>query len=264
MFGVSNDGVSNQTDFTVKKTDDNVQLKQTDKKVSEPKLTPMELLSNLTPQDSLLNLNFGLPSLNTPLIYPLFDNNVKVEEKNSPEQAADIEKLKKMTPKELKQLGQKDPKAFLKALIPAALESEKLYGVPAEVILAQAAIESGWGKSPIGFNIFGMKGVGPAGSITATTAEYVKGKRIVVKAKFANYHNFYEAVSQHGKLFVAGNAKYANAINQYAKDKSAANFVDNIAKTYATAPTYNKIIKSTINKYDISDMLNEAKTKYSK
>ena len=49
------------------------------------------------------------------------------------------------------------PKQFVEKFYPYAIESEKKTGIPAIAIMAQAALESGWGKSAIGNNVFGIK-----------------------------------------------------------------------------------------------------------
>jgi flagellum-specific peptidoglycan hydrolase FlgJ len=160
-----------------------------------------------------------------------------------------------MPPEQLKQLGQQDKKAFFAALLPAALESEKKYGVPAEVTLAQAALESGWARSPIGgYNIFGIKGKGSQGSVNVSTREFYNGRYVTIRDNFARYANFYDAVSSHGKLF--HNGYYNKAIQQYAKDKNPERFVDNIHGIYATDPQYSRKIKGIIADYDLKDLVN--------
>ncbi|HEY9766189.1 MAG TPA: glucosaminidase domain-containing protein [Chroococcales cyanobacterium] len=162
-----------------------------------------------------------------------------------------IQRLEKMSPSELQQLGANDKTGFFKALQAAAIESERKYGVPAEVTLAQAALESGWGKSPIGgYNIFGIKGEGPAGSVIKETREWDGSKYITVKAKFAKYHNFYEAVVEHGKLF--HNGYYDKAVNQFAKDKDYKNFISNIQGIYATDPKYSTKLNQIIDQYHLA------------
>jgi flagellar protein FlgJ len=49
------------------------------------------------------------------------------------------------------------PKEFVHKYYPYAKEVEKETEIPAIAILAQAALESGWGRSAIGNNIFGIK-----------------------------------------------------------------------------------------------------------
>ncbi|MGV3524934.1 MAG: glycoside hydrolase family 73 protein [Candidatus Sericytochromatia bacterium] len=166
-----------------------------------------------------------------------------------------LERLKQMPPAELKRLGENDPKAFFAALLPAAIESEKQFGVPAEVTLAQAALESGWARSPIGgYNIFGIKGSGPAGKTSVNTKEFLDGRWVTIRDGFAKYNNFYEAVKEHGELF--HNGYYDKAVNQYAKDRNTNRFIDNIQGIYATDPGYSRKIKSLIADHGLDQMVN--------
>lgn len=162
-----------------------------------------------------------------------------------------ITALETMQPAELKELGKSDKQAFFDALLPAAIESEKKYGVPAELTLAQAALESGWAASPIGgYNIFGIKGTGPAGKTSVNTKEFYDGKWVSVKDGFAKYNNFAEAMERHGKLF--HNGYYDKAVDQFAKDRNTYAFIDNIQGIYATDPRYSQKIKSIIEDYNLT------------
>ncbi|MCJ8624964.1 glucosaminidase domain-containing protein, partial [Escherichia coli] len=89
-----------------------------------------------------------------------------------------------------------DSKAFLAQLsLPAQLASQQS-GVPHHLILAQAALESGWGQRQIrrengepSYNLFGVKASGNwKGPVTEiTTTEYENGEAKKVKAKFRVY-----------------------------------------------------------------------------
>lgn len=99
-----------------------------------------------------------------------------------------------------------DSKDFLAQLsLPARLASEQS-GVPHHLILAQAALESGWGQRQIrkengepSFNIFGVKAnaswKGPTTEITTT--EYENGAAVKIKAKFRVYSSYLEALSDY-------------------------------------------------------------------
>jgi flagellum-specific peptidoglycan hydrolase FlgJ len=170
-----------------------------------------------------------------------------------------ISKLKSITPLELKKLGQNDKMGFFKALLPAALESERRYGVPASVTLAQAALESGWGRYSIGgYNIFGIKGSGNAGSATVKTREFINGRYVTITDKFAKYSNFYDAVMSHGKVYQANYKGYQKGLEKYKKNKNPYEFIDTVAKTYATSPTYAKKIKSIMNEYNLVNLTNNS------
>ncbi len=165
------------------------------------------------------------------------------------------EGLKRVSTNELKELGQKNKKEFFKTLLPAALEAEKIYGVPASVTLAQAALESGWGKHAIGgYNIFGIKGKGPAGSVNVPTKEFINGKYVAIRDNFAKYNDFYEAVMKHGSVFHARYKGYQKGLNDFAANKNDYQFIDNVGSTYATSPTYKNDIKKIMKDFDLVNM----------
>jgi flagellum-specific peptidoglycan hydrolase FlgJ len=164
--------------------------------------------------------------------------------------AGKAEALKHLSAAKLAELGRTNKKAFLEALRPAAEEAEKKYGVPAEVTMAQAALETGWGQHIIpGFNIFGIKGTGPAGTVAKGTWEVYNGKKVTITANFAKYHNFYEAVFAHGKLF--HNGYYDRAVANFKKFKSPERFAQDITGTYATDPAYGAKLISIMKQYKI-------------
>lgn len=170
-------------------------------------------------------------------------------------------RLKIMEPSTLKTLGKEDKKSFFRALLPAAIESERIYGVPASLTLAQAALESGWARSPIGgFNVFGIKGKGPAGTVNVKTKEFYSGKYVSTKDNFAKYNNFYEAVMEHGKLF--HNRYFKKHTESYAQHKNIIRFVDEMAGTYATDPNYAKKVKKMMNDYQLIELTQEANSFY--
>lgn len=93
-------------------------------------------------------------------------------------------------------------------------------GVPAQLILAQAALESGWGQREIkddngnqSYNLFGIKAgrnwKGPV--VEATTTEYVNGTAQYTKATFRAYGSYQEAFTDYGK-FLTSNPRYAQAL----------------------------------------------------
>jgi len=98
--------------------------------------------------------------------------------------------------------GALPPAEFIKLVGPVAREIASRTGVPASVQIAQAALETGWGSSSIGdaHNLFGMKSVGPAGSVTKQTTEYYPGPACELAA-FRAYHNWHESLEDHARLF---------------------------------------------------------------
>lgn len=160
-------------------------------------------------------------------------------------------KLGTITPDQLKALGEANKRAFFNALRPAAEAAERQYGVPAAVTLAQAALESGWGKHAIGgYNIFGIKGTGPAGTVSKSTQEWENGRYITIQANFAKYENFNQAVMEHGKVFQKH--YYDKAMQVYAQNKDPKQFAQNITGVYATDPNYGQKIISLMDSYDLA------------
>ena len=69
--------------------------------------------------------------------------------------------------------------SFIDSIAPDAVRTVRQLGIPASVTIAQAILESGWGRSSlarISKNYFGIKGTGPAGYVLLPTKEYLNGK----------------------------------------------------------------------------------------
>ncbi|MDP9902281.1 flagellar assembly peptidoglycan hydrolase FlgJ [Variovorax ginsengisoli] len=122
-------------------------------------------------------------------------------------------------------------------------------GVPAPLILAQAALESGWGQREIrgadgtqSFNLFGIKAdrnwKGPV--VEVVTTEYVDGEAQRVSAKFRAYGSYDEAFADYAK-FMTRNPRYATVI---ATEDPAAAAHGLQRAGYATDPQYgNKLVR---------------------
>ena len=136
-----------------------------------------------------------------------------------------------------------DSKAFLAQLsLPAQLASQQS-GVPHHLILAQAALESGWGQRQIrrengepSYNLFGVKASGNwKGPVTEiTTTEYENGEAKKVKAKFRVYSSYLEALSDYVGL-ITRNPRYAAVTTAASAEQGAQALQD---AGYATDPHY--------------------------
>lgn len=164
------------------------------------------------------------------------------------------------------------PAQFVTAYKDYALQTQAKTGIPSLVILAQAALESGWGKAAPGNMFFGVKDTdGLNGNEQLiTTTEYfrradvkfpvvlsvtpvVRNGQKWFKYKVKDYFRKYSSPEEcftHHALFLLNNKRYAPAI-RLKHDPYA--FIDAIAKAgYATAPDYAKTLKSvakTIEQY---------------
>ncbi|MDP2255270.1 MAG: flagellar assembly peptidoglycan hydrolase FlgJ [Polaromonas sp.] len=117
-------------------------------------------------------------------------------------------------------LPQAHVEQFVSRMLPAAQRASQETGVPAQLIMAQAALESGWGRREIraedgspSYNLFGIKAdkswKGPVAE-TATT-EFVDGVAQKTWAAFRAYGSYEEAFSDYAK-FLATNPRYANVL----------------------------------------------------
>ncbi len=142
--------------------------------------------------------------------------------------------------------------AFLDKYGPGAVRSMQTTGVPASVTLAQAILESGWGRSGLtrkAFNFFGIKGTGPAGSLTVRTREVVNGRSIYINAAFKAYHNAAESFIDHGKM-LRRLSRYAPCF-RYRNDP--AQFCRELQKAgYATDPNYASMLTNIIKQYGLA------------
>jgi flagellum-specific peptidoglycan hydrolase FlgJ len=74
----------------------------------------------------------------------------------------------------------KDKAAFLAAMTPVAKEVASDLGISHKIILAQAALESGWGSKFKGNNLMGIKSHGEKGGVDFTTHEIVNCKKVKI------------------------------------------------------------------------------------
>jgi flagellar protein FlgJ len=137
--------------------------------------------------------------------------------------------------------GGKD--AFVERLRPHAEAASRATGVPAEFIMGQAALESGWGKREIrnadgsnSHNLFGIKAGRdwPGKVAEVTTTEYHDGVASKQVARFRAYDSYAEAFQDYARL-LGRNPRYAGALGQ----ESAVDFAQALQQGgYATDPRY--------------------------
>ncbi len=164
--------------------------------------------------------------------------------------SVEASKTTKTSSVEAKTKAPASAKEFIDRYASYAIESQKQTGVPASVTLAQAALESNWGKSAPGYNFFGVKGTGPAGSQSLKTWEVVDGKKITVSADFRKYNNPAESFVDHAN--VIANSRYLKQAMDHTDSPFA--FIESLQSgkaKYATDPDYVKKITSIINSHEL-------------
>lgn len=136
------------------------------------------------------------------------------------------------------------PESFMEQLRPAAEQAARRLGVPAELLLAQAALETGWGRAiprhPDGsssYNLFGIKADGrwDGDRVTLGTLEYRDGIPRQERAQFRAYDSFAESFEDYVEFLTAG-SRYQPALEQ-THDPEA--FMHGLHQAgYATDPHY--------------------------
>ncbi len=144
---------------------------------------------------------------------------------------------------------------FIKKVAPEAVKLHQTYAVLPSVTIAQAILESNWGKSALSAkynNLFGVKGSDPANTQEMTTQEYVNGEWQTVTARFRVYDSYAASILDHAQLFVRGTTWNPQQYQHFlaAKDyHAAAQALE--TDGYATDPEYAAKIVSLVETYKL-------------
>lgn len=141
---------------------------------------------------------------------------------------------------------------FVRHFAPLAQKVEEKYGVPAHLVMAQAALETGWGRYPIrsesgesSNNFFGIKaGSSWAGkTMTAVTHESKDGQLIETRAAFRAYETVDESFDDYGRM-LSENPRYERVVG--ASAMTGAHHLKQAG--YATDPDYASKLTKIIGK----------------
>ena len=135
---------------------------------------------------------------------------------------------------------------------PQAVEASRATGIPARFLVAQAALETGWGKYELknadgspSHNLFNIKaGKRWAGDTVSTaTTEYSNGVATRENARFRSYGSYAESFRDYARL-ISSNPRYAAVLGQ----DDAAAFARGLQSAgYATDPLYADKLARIIN-----------------
>ncbi|MFO1467548.1 MAG: flagellar assembly peptidoglycan hydrolase FlgJ [Steroidobacteraceae bacterium] len=153
-----------------------------------------------------------------------------------------------------------DAAEFTRQVLPAIRQAARRLGVDARALLAQAALETGWGQrvprnadGASSFNLFGIK-AGASWNGARTTAATLEFDGLVARrtnASFRVYGSIEESVNDFAQL-LAGSPRYSQALSQGADGPA---FIRALAGAgYATDPEY----ASKVNRIQASDRIRSA------
>lgn len=134
---------------------------------------------------------------------------------------------------------------FVDRLKPHAEVAARVTGIPAHLLIAQAGLETGWGRSQprnadgsASNNLFGVKAGGrwSGASVAAATTEFVQGAAVRTVERFRSYGSVADSFRDFAK--VLGADRYA-AARVAAQSNDEAGFARGLQKGgYATDPQY--------------------------
>jgi len=155
------------------------------------------------------------------------------------------------------------PKSFVQQLLPMAKQAAQRIGVTPEVILSQAALETGWGQHIIdkadgrsSHNLFNIKADSRWQGEQATkgTIEYHDGVAVKEQAQFRSYDNYQDSFNDYVD-FLQTQPRYQNALKQTHDPEQ---FIDGLHKAgYATDPDYADKIKQIMNSSTLAQISQE-------
>ena len=139
-----------------------------------------------------------------------------------------------------------EPEEFIDWLDPHARRYQERWMLPAAVAVAQAALETGWGRAIRGNNLFGIKARKGQPSQVFTTHEVIDGKRVKLDDRFRVFDTIDDAFDGLA-IFILENPRYAGAV---AARRDPEAFTDALARAgYATDPLYATKIRSIMRRY---------------
>lgn len=144
---------------------------------------------------------------------------------------------------------------FLDSAAQAARDSAAVTGVPASVTVAQAILESNWGRSQLALsanNYFGMKSFsspGPDGVVWMPSSEYDNaGQLYQTVSAFRAYESLTDSMTDHD-LLLETSPRYAAAMKAAGDPKQFAALLAQAG--YATDPAYADKIIALMDRYDL-------------
>jgi flagellar protein FlgJ len=134
---------------------------------------------------------------------------------------------------------------FIEQVMPHAQIAGRELGVDPRAIVAQAALETGWGTAQpadaqgSSHNLFGIKAGGSwhGATVESPTTEYTAGNAGTESARFRSYEDIAESVSDYVRV-IRDNPRYSAALNTGADVHAFANALQRGG--YATDPEYAK------------------------
>lgn len=133
-----------------------------------------------------------------------------------------------------------DRESFVKAMMPHAMRVSEKTGLDPRLVIAQAAQETGWGKSAPNNNFFGIKSHGREGGARLSTQENMNGQNVTIQDSFRQYGDIGQSADDYA-AFLQQNPRYKEMLSAQGLDAQ----VDALGRSgYATDPNYAQSVGS--------------------
>ncbi|MCI5941117.1 MAG: LysM peptidoglycan-binding domain-containing protein [Ligilactobacillus animalis] len=143
---------------------------------------------------------------------------------------------------------------FLNNIAGPAQQVAQQRGLYASLMIAQAALESGWGGSYLStsaYNLFGVKWSGSGAYIELPTQEFYNGSYHTIYDKFQRYSSYAESLNDYANVITTRFPKSTRA-NSANYAIAAQNLRYGVYGTYATAPDYADKLIRVIQAYNLT------------
>lgn len=154
---------------------------------------------------------------------------------------------------------------FIRQMLPHAQQAARELGVDPQALLAQAALETGWGKSvpsnaagECSFNLFGIKAGNQwsGATVNVPTLEFEEGIPVRKVERFRSYESAADSFRDYAKL-IRNNPRYEDAVGAGA---DVAGFASALQRGgYATDPAYAQKIVAVANELRQTVNMNQFK-----
>jgi flagellar rod assembly protein/muramidase FlgJ len=153
---------------------------------------------------------------------------------------------------------------FIRRLRNAIVNASAGTGLYPSVVMAQAALETGWGKSQLSSvynNLFGIKAdkswKGPV--VEMPTREVINGQNVVINDGFRVYESVEKSIKDRNN-FLKRNPRYTrNGVFSAKSPEEQAQALQRAG--YATDPNYATLLIRIINQFELKTLDQEAKKK---
>ena len=150
---------------------------------------------------------------------------------------------------------------FIKSIWDKAKQAASIIGLDPKILIAQAALETGWGKfvakganGNSSNNLFNIKAShsDDENAIKIKTTEYIADTPIKVSASFRKYSSIEDSFDDYISL-ITGNQRYQNAVTNATNPER---YVNELSKAgYATDPKYGSKILSIYHSNELNDAM---------